>query len=415
MYIYRLIVFGFLFSTSVLYGQKNLYFYENKVKEISELTDEHEKRFQLAEFSKKFQSFLTHYNKDVIPTDTAHIQYTKSSDSKYQVYYYNSYKDGIVFRLDWYIVSGVINERKVMHFYDESFSHKDKKGIGTFQLHLSRKTVGDIDFYPLTFSFKADMKIYRQYHDVAITFMFEQLLLRDTKKERLALNDSIYKRMEVLWADKELFDDPLSGMKRISTLISEDKKVKVSTWNVELPNSENHFFGAVVIKDDDGNINVHNLEDDTKKMRSPEKAVLSPRKWYGAVYYDMIPVKDKTYGTYYMLLGYKPNNEMTKIKVVDPLYIINKVYPKFGHSIFQTDRTIDKRLVFEYAASTNMMLQYDKENKRIVLDHLAPSNNLYKGNFRFYGPDFSYDSYVLEKGKWVLYEDVDLRNPAIQH
>ncbi len=410
MYICRLVVLFFLLGGSISYAQLKMEDLEKRVRDISLLDDPHEKEYQLAEFKKVFSTFLKTYNEDISIPDSAYIQVTKSSDSKYRVFYYNTYKDGIVYRLDWYIVFGGVYNRQVLHFHDKSFSHKDKRGVGEFRLHLSRLTEGELDLYPLTFSFKADGKIYREYRDIASICMFEQILLRETEEEKLALNDSIIDRMKVLWANKEYFNDSFKGLTRISTLISEDKKVKVCTWNIPLPDSNHKFYGAVVTKNKDGEIKYYELHDGSDKMRSPEKAVLTPRKWYGAVYYDMISVKDKNYGVYYALIGFKPNDEMTKKKVVDPLIVVNNATPKFGYSVFQQDRVIDKRLVFEYSASTNMMLKYEKHNERFVLDHLSPPSSLYKGNYRMYGPDFSYDSYVLEKGRWVLHKDVDVRS-----
>ena len=105
---------------------------------------------------------------------------------------------------------------------------------------------------------------------------------------------------------------------------------------------------------------------------------------------------------------------MTRIKVVDALVVINNSQARFGKSVFQSERVVDKRLVFEYAASTNMMLRYDKNSESIVMDHLAPPNNTFKDNFRFYGPDFSYDAYIYDKGKWVLNKDIDVRNPKLE-
>ncbi len=409
MYICRLVVFYFLFVGTVSHAQTKMEVLEKKVKEISELEDAYEKEYQLAEFKKVFTTFLKTYNKNTTIADSAYIQVTKSSDSKYSVYYYNTYKDGIVYRLDWYIVFGGVYNRQVLHFFDKSFSHKDKRGVGEFRLHLSRLSQGNIDLYPMTFSFKADGKIYREYRDIASICMFEQIQQKETDDAMIALNDSIIERMKILWANKEYFGDHFKGLTRISTLISEDKKVKVCTWNIPLPNSTQLFFGAVVTKNKDGNIKYYELHDASDKMRSPEKAVLTPRKWYGAVYYDMVSVKDKNYGTYYALIGYKPNDEMTKKKVVDPLIVVNNATPKFGYSVFRNDRVVDKRLVFEYAASTSMMLKYEKHNERFILDHLSPPSSLYKDNYRMYGPDFSYDSYVLEKGKWILEKDVDVR------
>jgi hypothetical protein len=393
-------------------AQLKLADFEFQVKEISELEDKNEKEYRLAELSKTFSSFIKEFNSSVSVTDTSFIQYTKSSDSKYQVYYYNTYSGGMVYRLDWFIVFGDMDGRQVLHFYDKSFNPKEKKGLGEFRLHLSKAAYGDINLYPLSFSFKTDMKIYRQYRDIASICMYEQLGQRATKEERLALNDSIIERMNILWKGKEYFDDHFEGLQRISTLISDDKKVKVCTWNVALPNSSQLFFGVVVVRDKEGNVKLHPLKDATEKMRSPEKAMLSPKKWFGAVYYDIVSVKDKNKGNYYALLGYKPNDEMTKKKVIEPMVLINSSIPTFGRAVFQRDRVVDKRVIFEYAASTNMMLKYDRQHNRFVLDHLSPPSSLYNGNYRFYGPDFSFDSYEFEKGRWVLHKDVDLRNPG---
>ena len=240
--------------------------------------------------------------------------------------------------------------------------------------------------------------------------MFEELLERESSKERLALNDSILDRMNLLWKNPEFFAHGFNGMKRISTLISEDKKVKVCTWNVLLPNSTNKFFGAAVANVKTG-IKVQPFVDRTEKIRSVEKSVLTPKKWLGAIYYEIIEVKDKNRGTYYMLLGFKPNNEMTKKKVIETMLVVGNGQVRFGHSVLQTEKGLNKRAVFEYNAATNMLLKYDENKNRIVLDHLAPANSAYEGNYRLYGPDFSYDAYVWNKDKWVLKEDVDVYNP----
>jgi len=415
MYIYRVAFLALFIHCTVSQAQNTFEAYEQKVEKISDLEDIHEKKYQLTEFAKDFKGFLSNSAVEDDIADRKFIHFTKSSDSKYKIYYYNTFDKGMLYRLDWFIVYGGMNEKNVLHFFESEISQTDHRGSGSFDLHLAKQEHGDVSMYPLTFTFRADKKIYKQYHDVSLICMFEDLMRRYSKQEILNLNDTILKHMNILWHEKEYMKDSFEGLKRVSTLISEDQKVKVCTWNVLLPSSENMFFGAVVLEDPTGKIVVHQLNDDSDRMRSPEKAVLTARKWYGAVYYEMVPVKDKTYGTYYVLLGYKPNNEMTKKKVIDPLIVTNGVFIKFGHSVFQTERVVDKRLIFEYSASANMMLKYDKDNERFVLDHLAPSNSMFKDNYRMYGPDFSYDSYVLEKGKWVLVKDVDLRNPSNGH
>ena len=57
-----------------------------------------------------------------------------------------------------------------------------------------------------------------------------------------------------------------------------------------------------------------------------------------------------------------------------------------------------------------MTIQYEEKAKRFVFDHLAPSKPIYQNQFEYYGPDFSYDALEYRKGKWVLVENVDVRN-----
>ena len=68
-----------------------------------------------------------------------------------------------------------------------------------------------------------------------------------------------------------------------------------------------------------------------------------------------------------------------------------------------------KRLFFEYSDKVYMQLNYDKSKEMIVFDHLSPSQEKFKGNYQYYGPDFSIDGLFFKKGKWILKEDLDIR------
>jgi hypothetical protein len=56
-----------------------------------------------------------------------------------------------------------------------------------------------------------------------------------------------------------------------------------------------------------------------------------------------------------------------------------------------------------------MSLAWNSKMKMIIFDHLAPPNSSYTGNYAYYGPDFSYDGFRFEEGKWELVEKVDVR------
>ncbi|WP_044213817.1 hypothetical protein [Saccharicrinis fermentans] len=402
----------FLFSLSVS-GQESFQKYDMRARSISEKVDMNEKKYQLAEFAKDFSEFLTYASSSSHINDSTYIKYTKSSDSKYEIFYFNTFKEEVIYRVDWFVLYGETGEKKCIHGYQDKIRHHSRKGNGALRLSLSRLNEEGMTFYPLTFSFVSEGKIYLEFCDVATMCLFEEILKLNTSGKRVELNDEIEKRMTILWNNPENFSNDFKGLKRISSLFSDDKKVKVCTWNLPLPNASNNFYGAVIVKTDRG-IKVSKLVDNTQLIRSPERSSLSAKKWYGAIYYDLISTQDSKKRKYYVLLGYKPNNEMTKKKVIETMQVVGNGQVRFGHSVFQKDRYVMKRLVFEYTAASNMLLRYDKDEKRIILDHLAPSSPLYQDNFRFYGPDFSYDAYVYEKGKWVLYKNVDVRNPKVE-
>ncbi|MGQ1783548.1 MULTISPECIES: hypothetical protein [unclassified Saccharicrinis] len=413
MYIFRGVFFLLFLFSSNTYGQKSFQPYNERAKSISDKTDINEKKYQLAEFAKEFKDFLTYYSSSIDINDSSYIKYTKSSDSKYEILYFNTYVEGMIYRIDWFVLHGETGHKKVIHGYHDEIVLNAKKGNGELKLSLSRLVEKGMTFYPLTFSFVTNGKTFMEFRDVATLCIFEEILKLNTTRERLALNEEIVDRMNILWSNPEYFANDFKGLKRISSLISEDASVKVCTWNLPLPNASNNFYGAVIVKTDNG-IKVSSLQDNTNDIRSPERSSLSPKKWYGAIYYELIRVKDNKRREYYVLLGYKPNNEMTKKKVIETMQVVGNGQVRFGHSVFQKDRYVLKRLVFEYNTASNMLLRYDKEEKRIVMDHLAPPSPIYGDNKRFYGPDFSYDAYVFDKGKWVFYKDVDVRNPKAE-
>ena len=55
-----------------------------------------------------------------------------------------------------------------------------------------------------------------------------------------------------------------------------------------------------------------------------------------------------------------------------------------------------------------MSLTYDKRLKMIIWDHLSPSKQELAGNYKYYGPDMTFDGLYFEKGVWKYVSDVDI-------
>lgn len=241
------------------------------------------------------------------------------------------------------------------------------------------------------------------------------LLVRELSRQRggelaFEVSDSLENRLFKLLSDESLFENDFSDFEGLSTLISSDGQVKVVTWNVEETMGDHHCFGVMAIRNEENEeINVHRLQDKRNEVSTPEFAVLNPSKWFGAVYYQMLAQKYKG-DMYYVLLGYNGNDAFSKLRIVDVLTLSKRGAPRFGASIFDIKGRTKRRLVYEYSNQANMMLRYDAKEDLIVLDHLAPMEPMYEGDRSYYGPDFSYDALEFKKGKWVLIENVELRN-----
>jgi hypothetical protein len=246
--------------------------------------------------------------------------------------------------------------------------------------------------------------------DLELKVLFSKMIKARMDLEKEAWSKSVWKRLEPLMASEALFKNPLSGYKELSTQVSTDGRVKICTWNIETNEGVHTFFGGLAVKTPAG-IKSFQLVDNSGSIRTPEQAVLTPSKWYGAMYYDII--ESKTKGSYYYtLIGHNGHDAFSQIKVVDVLVLAEGVNPnpRFGHPFFADEKRTRRRLIYEYSKRATMMLRYDPSEKMIVMDNLAPVNPMYQNDFRHYGPDFSHNGLKMEKGKWVFQNELDLRN-----
>ena len=110
-----------------------------------------------------------------------------------------------------------------------------------------------------------------------------------------------------------------------------------------------------------------------------------------------------------MIFGFDLVDEFSNIKLLEVLELNRKGEPSFGGNFIVEDKK-KQRIIFEYSEKISMSLKYDDRLDMIVFDHLSPFEPIFRNNFRFYGPDGSYDGLRFEKGDFILEEDVDARN-----
>jgi hypothetical protein len=245
----------------------------------------------------------------------------------------------------------------------------------------------------------------------SLKLLFDKMTKSKDDNQKLSINNQIINTFSNLLKFSISFDYPFGAIKNISILKSNDDLLKIYNWNIPYNDGTYEYFGFIQYKSKKKKtIFVYQLKDKSANMNSPETVVTDNEKWFGALYYQMIEKKDDN-KIYYTLIGWDGNNLFTNKKVIDVLSFNNAGKPIFGAPLFRIEEGRVKRLIFEYAKQAQMSLHYDEKHKMIIMDHLSPSDPKFKGQFQYYGPDWSYDALEFDKGKWMYRPDIDIRNP----
>lgn len=237
--------------------------------------------------------------------------------------------------------------------------------------------------------------------------------------EKIAAN----KKMLAIWdgivSNPKILDYPFDALKKdVSILTPRDKKFTLITWNIPKNDGTHAYFGYLLVNNSKRvkkgflkyeaitGYEYFKLIDNSVTVKNPETYIGSPEKWFGMLYYSVIPCED-----YYTLLGYDLNDKLTRRKFVDVLSFRSDGTPVFGKDVFKFPRKNPKRLMFEFSSDVTMSLKYSEKSNQIIYSHLGPNKegDLLQGQYQYYGPDGSYDALELRNDKWVVLEDVDAR------
>lgn len=209
------------------------------------------------------------------------------------------------------------------------------------------------------------------------------------------------------------FELELDSVPFLGQLSSEDGVIKMLCWNLAMENDEYQYHCVMRHKPQKETVVVTVFQDNADWNRMDRKPIRS-NKWYGALYYKILANRYRG-KTNYTILGWDGKDNITNRKVVDVISIQGKSVI-LGSSLFKNEKELPvHRLIYEYANDVSMALNYDEKEKMIIMDHLAPEDSRFEGQYQFYGPDFSYDGLIFKKGKWILYRDVFAKNRSLNN
>ena len=200
---------------------------------------------------------------------------------------------------------------------------------------------------------------------------------------------------------------------KIGKLSPEDQSFKMFGWNIPNNNLSNQYYCFVLVNKKEGKENtVIELVQDTSSKIEATQQFFSETNWYGALYYQLIPISKKNKKTY-IILGWDGNNALSTKKVIETI-TVSKKGVKFGSPIFFKDKKFQKRVSLEFGKESNVLLRYYPEFKSIIFNHLVPLKPSMEGNKNFYAPDLTFDGYVFDGKKWIFKENIEFNAPKNQ-
>ncbi len=193
------------------------------------------------------------------------------------------------------------------------------------------------------------------------------------------------------------FEYPFSSLNRIAIIKPKDNKFRMFNWSLKLYNESYRYYGAIQMNTSKG-VKAYPLFDYNYRIKNKD-TITNNEKWPGALYYNMLER-----GGYYYLFGWDGNNLRSNIKLIDVLHFTKKGEPIFGAPKFVVaegkKKKIYNRYIIEYKEEAAVTLNYDKDLKMIIFDHLVPTSPTSK-DFKFtYIPDGSYEGFKYKKKQW---------------
>ena len=242
----------------------------------------------------------------------------------------------------------------------------------------------------------------------SLVILFQELAGATSPDKQKNINNGIIDILQETLKNPDSFDYPFDSIPTLGKVYSQERSLRIYSWNYPVSPAKHKYFGFLQLRDPGSNeIGLFFLNHEETAREELENRTYTHKNWYGALYYQIHAVHYDN-RTYYTLIGFDFNNFFTNLKFVDVLTFIGG-NPFFGSPIFKLKDGIRHRVVFEYSSGVVMFMRYVPDLDMIVYDHLSPSMPRFRGQYRYYGPDFSYDALKFEHGHWVHISDIQLK------
>jgi hypothetical protein len=237
--------------------------------------------------------------------------------------------------------------------------------------------------------------------------LFARLVTNPEDTDRIRINDSIKFIIDSYASSDSVLTHNFKGLKYLGQVTNHNSQLKIITWNLLLKDSKSRYYCYFIHRTAKKN-RLYRLEGKYSEEPVRTDTVYSDNNWYGALYYDLRQFK-KDNQTYWILLGIDYGNPLVTRKIIEVMSFTPDSGITFGKKVFASGKELNYREVLEYSSEAVISLKF-RTDKSIVFDHLVPVSPELIGQKEYYGPDFSFDAYNLERGKWIFKSDFEARN-----
>jgi len=265
----------------------------------------------------------------------------------------------------------------------------------------------------------------------------EEVMFVSDETERMALNEEFMNLLEYVLQQKNSFQYKWDSVRNFSVVASSDGEFKLFTWYIVKNDYSCENFGFIQKKNSNRMKNViFPLYDKRKVIDYPQSYVGDINRWYGAVYYKIIPLQFNKGKIYYTLLGWNGNDRFTNQKIIEVLSFKDNTEqtPVFGAYVFKKySQSRVARVIIEYAKESSLSLKWerqsytystgkkDKKTRKIIyetvatdmiiFDKLFPEDESMAAIPAFLLPESSMSQgFIVSDGKWLYIPKVNGHN-----
>ncbi|MGN6475643.1 MAG: hypothetical protein ACTHKV_00345 [Flavipsychrobacter sp.] len=188
---------------------------------------------------------------------------------------------------------------------------------------------------------------------------------------------------------------------RINIIYPDDKSFRIFNWGIATDEISRRYYGAIQMNAEE--LKLYPLIDCTAELgKGAEDSILTKGKWYGALYYRIIPHESDGV-MYYTMFGLNASNPLTNRKIMDPMSFTDHGVV-FGAPLFNIRSQNNpaeriNRFILEYKKAVQVSMNWDAELGAVYFDKLASESNDPNRKYTFV-PTGEYDGFKWNDGHW---------------